>query len=83
MSNLTPNTPIPVLSKKEMIKRNKIKRAMAEQAILSTANHPFIVPLYHSFQSEKYLYFCMEFCVGGEFFRGNLRGMHYLEGVQC
>ncbi|KAG1108304.1 hypothetical protein G6F42_016035 [Rhizopus arrhizus] len=58
-----------VLSKKEMIKRNKIKRAMAEQAILSTANHPFIVPLYHSFQSNQYLYFCMEFCVGGEFFR--------------
>ncbi|KAI7893748.1 kinase-like domain-containing protein [Mucor mucedo] len=58
-----------VLSKKEMIKRNKIKRAMAEQAILSTANHPFIVPLYHSFQSEDHLYFCMEFCVGGEFFR--------------
>lgn len=44
---------------------------MAEQTILSTANHPFIVPLYHSFQSDKYLYFCMEFCVGGEFFRGN------------
>ncbi|GAN08295.1 Ser/Thr protein kinase [Mucor ambiguus] len=59
-----------VLSKKEMIKRNKIKRAMAEQAILSTANHPFIVPLYHSFQSNQHLYFCMEFCVGGEFFRG-------------
>jgi protein-serine/threonine kinase len=59
-----------VLSKKEMIKRNKIKRAVAEQAILSTANHPFIVPLYHSFQSDDYLYFCMEFCVGGEFFRG-------------
>ncbi|ORE16829.1 Pkinase-domain-containing protein [Rhizopus microsporus] len=58
-----------VLSKKEMIKRNKIKRALSEQAILSTANHPFIVPLYHSFQSRDYLYFCMEFCVGGEFFR--------------
>lgn len=55
-----------------MIKRNKIKRAVAEQAILSTANHPFIVPLYHSFQSENHLYFCMEFCVGGEFFRGKL-----------
>ncbi|KAI9496929.1 kinase-like domain-containing protein [Zychaea mexicana] len=58
-----------VLSKKEMVKRNKIKRAYAEQAILATANHPFIVPLYHSFQSNHYLYFCMEFCVGGEFFR--------------
>ncbi|CEL58237.1 protein-serine/threonine kinase [Rhizoctonia solani AG-1 IB] len=58
-----------VLSKKEMIARKKIKRALAEQEILATANHPFIVTLYHSFQSEDYLYFCMEYCAGGEFFR--------------
>ncbi|KAJ9115299.1 hypothetical protein QFC20_001167 [Naganishia adeliensis] len=58
-----------VLSKKEMIKRNKIKRALAEQEILATSNHPFIVTLYHSFQSDEYLYFCMEYCMGGEFFR--------------
>ncbi|KAF9208578.1 serine/threonine protein kinase, AGC [Podila verticillata] len=58
-----------VLSKKEMIKRNKIKRAFAEQEILATSNHPFIVTLYHSFQSEEYLYLCMEYCMGGEFFR--------------
>lgn len=55
-----------------MVNRNKIKRAFAEQAILATANHPFIVPMYHSFQSRHYLYFCMEFCVGGEFFRGSI-----------
>jgi len=58
-----------VLSKKEMIERNKIKRALAEQEILATSNHPFIVTLYHSFQSEDYLYLCMEYCMGGEFFR--------------
>ncbi|KAH7100556.1 Pkinase-domain-containing protein [Auriculariales sp. MPI-PUGE-AT-0066] len=58
-----------VLSKAEMIKRKKIKRVLAEQEILATANHPFIVTLYHSFQSETYLYFCMEYCGGGEFFR--------------
>ncbi|EJT97592.1 Pkinase-domain-containing protein [Dacryopinax primogenitus] len=58
-----------VLSKKEMIERKKIKRALAEQEILATANHPFIVTLYHSFQSEDFLYFCMEYCMGGEFFR--------------
>ncbi|KAI0346733.1 Pkinase-domain-containing protein [Trametopsis cervina] len=58
-----------VLSKKEMIERKKIKRALTEQEILATANHPFIVTLYHSFQSEQYLYFCMEYCMGGEFFR--------------
>ena len=54
-----------------MIKRNKIKRALAEQEILATSNHPFIVTLYHSFQSEDHLYLCMEYCSGGEFFRGN------------
>lgn len=58
-----------VLSKKEMVKRKKIQRALAEQEILATANHPFIVTLYHSFQSEDYLYLCMEYCGGGEFFR--------------
>jgi hypothetical protein len=58
-----------VLSKKEMIERRKIKRVLAEQEILATANHPFIVTLYHSFQSKEYLYFCMEYCMGGEFFR--------------
>ncbi|CAO3596075.1 unnamed protein product [Absidia cylindrospora] len=58
-----------VLSKKNMIKRNKVKRALAEQEILATSNHPFIVTLYHSFQSQDYLYFVMEYCVGGEFFR--------------
>ena len=62
-------TKSPVLSKKEMIKRNKIKRALAEQEILATSNHPFIVTLYHSFQSEDHLYLCMEYCSGGEFFR--------------
>lgn len=46
-----------------MIARKKIKRALAEQEILATANHPFIVTLYHSFQSDDYLYFCMEVSV--------------------
>lgn len=58
-----------VLSKREMYERNKIQRAKAEQEILATANYPFIVTLYHSFQSDDYLYLCMEYCGGGEFFR--------------
>ena len=66
-----------VLSKKEMIKRNKIKRALAEQEILATSNHPFIVTLYHSFQSEDHLYLCMEYCMGGEFFRGTSKLPRY------
>ncbi|CAI4056848.1 hypothetical protein SKDZ_03G1490 [Saccharomyces kudriavzevii ZP591] len=58
-----------VLSKHEMIKRKKIKRVLTEQEILATSDHPFIVTLYHSFQTEDFLYLCMEYCMGGEFFR--------------
>ncbi|CAO3612374.1 unnamed protein product [Cunninghamella blakesleeana] len=57
-----------VLNKKEMVKRNKIKRVLAEQSILQMAHHPFIVPLHHSFQSKDYLYFILDYCSGGEFF---------------
>lgn len=58
-----------VLNKNEMIQRNKIKRALAEREILATSNHPFIVTLYHSFQLQDSLYLCLEYCMGGEFFR--------------
>jgi serine/threonine protein kinase len=64
-----------------MIKRNKIKRALAEQEILATSNHPFIVTLYHSFQSEDHLYLCMEYCSGGEFFRGKTGSANCMHGT--
>lgn len=57
-----------VFSKQDVIFRQKIKRALAEQEILANSNHPFIVTLHHSFQSDDYLYLCMEYCMGGEFF---------------
>jgi hypothetical protein len=38
-----------ILNKKEMISRNKIKRALTEREILATTNHPFIVTLYYRY----------------------------------
>lgn len=58
-----------VLTKEEMIIRNKVKRVMTEREILATANHPFIVTMYASFQTADRLCFVMEYCAGGEFFR--------------
>jgi len=58
-----------VLVKSQMIARNKVKRALTEREILATANHPFIMTLYYSFQTKKKLYFIMEYCGGGEFFK--------------
>jgi len=58
-----------VLSKDEMVSRNKVKRVLTEREILATADHPFIMTLFCSFQTETRLYFVMEYCAGGEFFR--------------
>lgn len=58
-----------VLSKEEMLKRNKVRRVLTEQELLKTAKHPFIMTLYYTFQSKNFLYFVMEYCGGGEFFR--------------
>jgi len=58
-----------VLGKKEMVERNKVHRVMTEREILATADHPFIVTLYWSFQTKERLFFIMDYCAGGEFFR--------------
>lgn len=65
-----------------MIRRNKIKRVLAEQEILASANHPFIVTLFHSFQSQDFLYFVTEYCMGGEFFRGILKNNNTMDSMK-
>jgi len=58
-----------VLEKQEMINKNKVKRVLTEREVLATADHPFIVTLYYSFQSKDKLVFIMQYCAGGEFYR--------------
>jgi len=58
-----------VLEKEDMIERKKVNRCLTEREILAMTHHPFIVPMYASFQDEDKLYIIMEYCAGGEFFR--------------
>eukprot|EP00291_Cryptomonas_curvata_P009031 CAMPEP_0172187886 /NCGR_PEP_ID=MMETSP1050-20130122/21598_1 /TAXON_ID=233186 /ORGANISM="Cryptomonas curvata, Strain CCAP979/52" /LENGTH=301 /DNA_ID=CAMNT_0012862281 /DNA_START=114 /DNA_END=1015 /DNA_ORIENTATION=- len=58
-----------ILSKTEMIARNKLKRCLTEREILATVDNPFIVTLYYCFQSPDHLFLVMDYCAGGEFFR--------------
>mmetsp|Transcript_12926 Transcript_12926/g.29752 ORF Transcript_12926/g.29752 Transcript_12926/m.29752 type:complete len:615 (-) Transcript_12926:243-2087(-) len=58
-----------ILSKEEMVARNKIQRCANERDVLSTMTHPFVVTLHSSFESTEFVYFVMDFCAGGEFFR--------------
>eukprot|EP00183_Erythrolobus_madagascarensis_P005336 CAMPEP_0185856568 /NCGR_PEP_ID=MMETSP1354-20130828/29065_1 /TAXON_ID=708628 /ORGANISM="Erythrolobus madagascarensis, Strain CCMP3276" /LENGTH=594 /DNA_ID=CAMNT_0028558829 /DNA_START=164 /DNA_END=1948 /DNA_ORIENTATION=+ len=58
-----------VVTKDEMIKKNKVHRVMTEREVLATTAHPYIVAMYASFQTSSRLYYCMEYMAGGEFFR--------------
>jgi len=44
------------------------QRVLAEKAVLSTCDHPFICHLHSSFQDERFLFFVMDYCSGGELF---------------
>eukprot|EP00727_Mastigamoeba_balamuthi_P001599 m51a1_g11436 putative serine threonine protein kinase (497) ;mRNA; f:15970-18245 len=58
-----------VIPKAEMLRYNKVKRVMTEVEILRTVHHPFVVTLYWSFSTINCVYFVMEYCAGGEFYR--------------
>jgi serine/threonine protein kinase len=45
-----------------------IDSTVLERKILQSGKHPFIVDLKYSFQTEKKIYFIMEFIDGGELF---------------
>jgi len=58
-----------VLSKKHIVLNNEVEHTKAERNILEKLNHPFLMNLVYSFQTDDKLVFIMEFVNGGELFR--------------
>lgn len=59
---------IKMLKKTYLKKRKQEVHTKTERFILETIQHPFIVNLKYAFQNAEKLYFCLEFCPGGELF---------------
>jgi len=59
---------IKMLKKAEVIRLQQVEHMISEKNILTHLDHPFIVRLSGTFQDQKYLYMCLEYIVGGEFF---------------
>ncbi|CAD8052584.1 unnamed protein product [Paramecium sonneborni] len=43
-----------------------VKYIQSELSIMKYLNHPFVVKLYHSFQTQNYLYMLLEYCENGD-----------------
>jgi len=57
-----------VLDKKHILEHNEVEHTLAEKNILQRINHPFLVNLNYSFQTEDKLYFILDYVNGGELF---------------
>jgi len=55
-----------VMDKKELVARNKDRRAKVEREILQMVDHPFLPTLYASLDSPRWSYLLTEFCPGGD-----------------
>ena len=53
------------MKKKYIEKKNQTKRIMMERDILTSINHPFLIKIHSSFQTDKKLFLVLEYCPGG------------------
>lgn len=57
-----------MLNKRQLIDNDQVDGVLREKALLSTMNHPFILPCRGSFQDEAHLYLLLALMQGGELF---------------
>jgi serine/threonine protein kinase len=56
------------LYKIQKIEQDNIKYAISERSIIKKCNSPFIIKLYHSFETEKHLIMILDYCPGGDLY---------------
>ena len=59
---------IKTIRKKKILNEGNISAVFNERNVLAKVKNPFIVSLYHAFQTETKFYFVMEYVAGGELF---------------
>ncbi|KAL4444736.1 hypothetical protein ABPG74_015944 [Tetrahymena malaccensis] len=57
-----------LLDKEKLIQKNMMKYAIAERNVMQKCNSPFIVKMYHSFQTDTHLVITMDYCPGGDLY---------------
>lgn len=59
---------VKIVKKSGLLDDESLEHVLAENRVLQTLDHPFLVKLHYSFQTEDRLYFVMEYISGGELF---------------
>lgn len=59
---------VKIVKKSGLMDDESLEHVLAENRVLQTLDHPFLVKLHYSFQTADRLYFVMEYVSGGEIF---------------
>lgn len=59
---------IKILKKEVIIQKDEVKHTLTENRVLRNTNHPFLISLKYSFQTNDRLCFVMQYVNGGELF---------------
>jgi serine/threonine protein kinase len=57
-----------VLKKKFIRKNKQVQHTWNERKILESINNPFILKMRYAFQTDKKLFYVLDYCPGGELF---------------
>lgn len=57
-----------MLKKSKLRKQKQVENTWTERKILEKMDHPFIVKMKYAFQTERQLFFVLDYCPGGELF---------------
>ena len=57
-----------VLSKPNIVKRKQVEHTKSERSILGTIAHPYLVSMYYAFQTDRKLYFVLDYLPGGDMY---------------
>jgi protein kinase A len=61
-----------IMSKEKIVKQKQVEHTINEKDILYSSNHPNILKLFFVFKDNSYLYFGIQYAIGGDLY-GHLR----------
>ena len=64
-----------ILSKEKLVQQKQVEHTINEKNILFSSTHPNILKLYFVFKDNSYLYFGIQYAVGGDLY-GHLKKSH-------
>jgi serine/threonine protein kinase len=60
---------VKIIEKHHIMGTSSVARVMAEREIMTMLNFPFVIDLHFAFQDDSRIFFVLDYCSGGDFYK--------------